>query len=125
MNPKKIQTIMEWRKPKTIRNVQCFLGFVNFYQVFIQDYSKIDAPLMRLTYKDKLEWSSGVDQAFQDLKTTFTTAQILIHPDFSKPFFLESDAFDYALLTILSKKRDNKRLHPVAFHSRKFTTVNI
>jgi hypothetical protein len=31
MNPKKIQTIMEWRKPKTIRDVQYFLNFTNFY----------------------------------------------------------------------------------------------
>jgi hypothetical protein len=31
MDSKKIQTIMEWRKPKTVRDVQCFLGFANFY----------------------------------------------------------------------------------------------
>jgi hypothetical protein len=31
MDPKKIQTIMEWRKPKIVRDVQCFLGFANFY----------------------------------------------------------------------------------------------
>jgi hypothetical protein len=64
MNPKKIQTIMEWRKPKTIRDVQYFLNFTNFYWLFIQDYSKIAAPLTRLTCKDKLKWTAGVDQAF-------------------------------------------------------------
>jgi hypothetical protein len=35
MDPKKIQTIMEWRKPKTIRDVQYFLGFANFCRLFI------------------------------------------------------------------------------------------
>jgi hypothetical protein len=55
---------------------------------------------MRLTCKNKLEWSP--DQAFQNLKTAFTMAPILIHPDFLKPFFFKSDAFDYALGTILS-----------------------
>jgi hypothetical protein len=55
IDPKKIQTIKEWRKPKTVRNVQCFLGFANFYRLFIQDYSKIDALLIHLTCKDKLE----------------------------------------------------------------------
>jgi hypothetical protein len=49
----------------------------------------------------------------------------LIHPDFSKPFYLESGAFDYVLGAILSQKREDKRLHPVAFHSRKFTTTEI
>jgi hypothetical protein len=58
INPNKIQTIMEWRKPKTIRDIQCFFSFANFYRLFIQDYSKITTPLTRLTYKDKLEWST-------------------------------------------------------------------
>jgi hypothetical protein len=59
---------------------------------------------MRLTYKDKLEWSSGADQVFQDLKTAFTTTPILIHPNFSRPLFLENDAFDYALGAVLFQK---------------------
>jgi hypothetical protein len=64
MDPKKIQTIMEWKKPKTVRDVQCFLGFANFYRLFIEDYLKIVAPLICLTCKDKLEWSEGANQAF-------------------------------------------------------------
>jgi hypothetical protein len=68
---------------------------------------------MHLTCKDKLEWSTRANQAFQNLKTTFTTAPILIHPDFSKPFFLESDAFDYALRAVLSQNGEDRRLHPV------------
>jgi hypothetical protein len=81
-----------------------FLGFVNFYRLFIQDYSKTTALLTSLTYKDKLEWISEADQAFQDPKTAFTMAPILIHPDFLKPFFLESDTSDYALRAVYLKK---------------------
>jgi hypothetical protein len=51
--------------------------------------------------------------------------RILIHPDFSKPFFLKSDASDYGFKAVLSRKGENKRLHPIAFHLRKFTTVEI
>jgi hypothetical protein len=102
-----------------------FLGFVNFYRLFIQDYSKTTALLTSLTYKDKLEWISEADQAFQDPKTAFTMAPILIHPDFLKPFFLESDAFDYALGVVLVQKVNDKRLHPIAFQLRKFTIAKI
>jgi hypothetical protein len=52
-------------------------------------------------------------------------APILIHPDFSKPFFLESDASNYAHGSVLSQNREDGRLHYVAFHSRKFTTTEI
>jgi hypothetical protein len=53
----------------------------------------------------------GADQAFQNLKTTFTTAPILIHPNFSKPFFLESDAFYYVLGAVLFQNGEDGRLH--------------
>ena len=125
MDPKKIQTVLEWKKPTTVRDVQCFLGFANFYRIFIKDYSKIAAPLTRLTCKDKLEWSTEADQSFEILKMAFTSAPILTHLDFQKPFFLESDASDFALGAVLSQHGEDERLHPVAFHSRKFTAAEI
>jgi hypothetical protein len=45
MDPKKIRTVTEWKKPAIVRNVQCFLGFANFYRIFIRNYSKIIASL--------------------------------------------------------------------------------
>jgi hypothetical protein len=93
-----------------------------FYPRLFKDCCFIDA---LVTYKNKLEWSAEVDQAFQDLKTAFTTTPILIHSDFSKPFFHESDSSNYAIETVLSQKGEDERLHPVAFHTRKFTAIEI
>jgi hypothetical protein len=81
--------------------------------------------LTRLTCKDKLEWNAETDQTFETLKKAFTTAPILTHPDFQKPVFLETDAFDFALGAVLSQPDKDGRLHPIAFHSRKFTTAEI
>jgi hypothetical protein len=125
MDPQKIRTVIEWKKPATIQDVQCFLGFANFYRIFIRNYSKIAAPLTRLTCKNKLEWNAEADQAFETLKKAFTTAPILTHPDFQKPFFLETDASDFALGAVLSQPDKDGHLHPVAFHSRKFTATEI
>jgi hypothetical protein len=88
MDPQKIRTVIEWKKPATIRDVQCFLGFANFYRIFIRNYSKIAAPLIRLTRKNKLEWNAEADQTFETLKKAFTTAPILTHLDFQKSLFL-------------------------------------
>jgi hypothetical protein len=125
MDPQKIRTVIEWKKPATIRDVQCFLGFANFYRIFIRNYSKIAAPLTRLTCKNKLEWNAEANQAFETLKKAFTTALILTHPDFQKLFFLGTDASDFALGAVLSQPDKDGRLHPVAFHSRKFTAAKI
>jgi hypothetical protein len=125
MDPKKIQTILEWKKPTTVQDVQYFIGFANFYRIFIKDYSKIVAPLTRLTCKDKLEWSMEANQAFEILKMAFISVPILTHPNFQKPFFLESNASDFALGAVLSQHGEIGRLHPVAFYLRKFMAAEI
>jgi hypothetical protein len=53
MDGKKIQTIINWITPFSVWDVQCFLGFSNFYWIFIKDYSKIAVPLTCFTRKDK------------------------------------------------------------------------
>jgi hypothetical protein len=125
MDPKKVEAIVSWEVPKTVRDVQCFLGFANFYRIFIKNYSQVTAPLTRLTCKDKLEWGPEAEQAFQNLKTAFTTAPILVHPNFAKAFYLETDASDFALGAVLSQIGEDGKLHPVAFYSRKFSAAEI
>ena len=78
-----------------------------------------------MTSKDKLEWGPQAEKAFQDLKTAFTTAPILVHPDFAKAFYLETDASDFALGAVLSQMGVDGKLHLVAFYSRKFSAAEI
>ena len=59
------------------------------------------------------------------MKEAFTSAPILMHADLSKPFIIEVDAFDFSLGCILSQIGDDEKLHPTAFHSRKFEAVKI
>ena len=47
MDPKKIEAVINWKRPSTIRDVKYFFGFVNFYRIFIQNYSKIAALLTK------------------------------------------------------------------------------
>ena len=105
--------------------MQCFLGFANFYWIFIKNYSKIAAPLTQLTCKNKLEWSMEEDQAFQDLKEAFTTTPILTHLDFQKPLFLKSNASDFALKAVSSQQDEDRCCPLVAFHLQKFTVAKI
>jgi hypothetical protein len=126
MDPAKVRTVVEWQTPRSVRDVQCFLGFANFYRKFIQDYSKIVLPLTQLTRKGQpFIWSEETDMAFESLKKAFTSAPILAHVDPEKPFIIEADASDFALGSILSQQGNDEKLHPMAFHSRKFDTAEI
>lgn len=81
-----IQGVTDWPTPSTCKHLKQFLGFVNFYQRFILDYSKIVTPLTQLT---QFIWSAKADVAFTKLKQPFTAAPILILPDTKKPFVVE------------------------------------
>ena len=41
MDPDKVQAVQNWEKPKFVRDLQCFLGFANFYRRFIEGDSRI------------------------------------------------------------------------------------
>ena len=79
MDPSKIASVTEWPEPKTVKEVQGFLGLANFNRKFIQGYSRIAAPLTDLTKKteSKFEFTDKARLAFELLKKTFTTAPLL------------------------------------------------
>jgi hypothetical protein len=100
----KIDAVMSWEQPRTVKEVQSFLGFCNFYRRFIPKYSKIARPLTQLTKKDlKFEWNSETEKVFQMLKEKMCQAPVLIHANPTKPFVLETDCSDFALAGVLSQ----------------------
>jgi hypothetical protein len=51
MDPIKLKAVKDWPWPKTVKDIQKFLRFCNFYRWFVQDYSKLTWPLFDLTRK--------------------------------------------------------------------------
>ena len=126
MSDDKIKIIQDWPEPKKVKDIQSFLGFANFYCWFIFNYSDIVIPLTHLTQKN-IPWkfdSSCVD-AFNSLKKAFTSTSILTHWIPDAQLIVETDASDYALAAILSIVNKDNEVHPVAFHSRTFTTAEL
>ena len=126
MDPAKVKTVVEWQTPRSLRDVQCVLGFANLYRKFIHDYSNLVLPLTQLTRKGQsFVWSEESDMSFESLKKAFASAPILAQVDPEKPFTIEAYTSDFALGSILSQQGDDEKLHPVAFHSRKFDAAEI
>ena len=74
MSLDKVWTILDWPEPQKVKDIQSFLGFVNFYHHFIYNYSDIVTPLTRLTCKG-VPWTftDSCHTAFQQLKEAFTS----------------------------------------------------
>src|SRR5881394_3280667 len=118
-NPKKITEAVDWAPPKSVKGLQEFLGFVNYYHRFIEGFSHHAQPLYQLLRKDN-PWQWGEDEikSFKSLKQALRTSPILIQPDVTKEFMLECDASDYATGAILNQIGTDGKMHPVAFFSK-------
>jgi RNase H-like domain found in reverse transcriptase/Integrase zinc binding domain/Chromo (CHRromatin Organisation MOdifier) domain len=129
MDPAKVKAVVEWPQPQSVKQVQSFLGFANFYRQFIPDYSALTKPLTHLTkeeFKKDFRWNADASKAFSLLKSAFSTASFLKHFNFDLPAILETDCSDFALGIILSQiDPATGILHPVAFHSRQLTPAEI
>jgi len=124
MDLNKVQGILKWPRPKTVKQIQSFLGFCNFYRHFIHDYSKIAHPLFQLTKVNTLfNWTSSQQNAFTTLIHAFSTTPVLLLPDQSRPFHVITDASDYTLGAILEQPDLLNHWHPVAFYSKSLQPV--
>ena len=122
MDPTKLSAILEWDPPKTVKQVQSFLGFGNFYRRFIHNYSTIVRPLTELIKKGQdFNWTNKCEEAFQYLKKCFTEAPILRMPDPTEPFQIECDASKVATGAVLRQKGSDGLWHPCAYFSKSFT----
>jgi len=126
MSDAKVKTIQEWPEPKKVKDIQSFLGFANFYRCFIFNYSDIVIPLTRLTRKDtSWNFDENCRRAFSTLKQAFISALILTHWVPDAQLVIETDVLDYALTAILSIMTKDNEIHPVAFHSRTFSALEL
>ena len=92
VDPKKIEAVADWPRPTTITEIRSFLGLAG--RRFVKDFSKIAAPLTRLTQKNiKFVWTDRCEEHFQLLKDLLTSAPILTLPSGDEGFTVYCDAF--------------------------------
>ncbi|KAK3552956.1 hypothetical protein QTP86_029636 [Hemibagrus guttatus] len=126
MDMVKVRAVTDWPAPTTVRELQRFLGFTNFYRRFIRNYSSVAGPLTSLLRgkPKRLAWTDQARAAFQQLKESFTSAPILRHPDPDLPFVVEVDASSNGLGAVLSQRHGEPgKLHPCAYYSQKLTVA--
>jgi hypothetical protein len=122
MSPNKVLAIAEWPTPKSKKELQQFLGFLNFYCHFIKDFAKLAMPLHYPTGNKAWTWSSFEDLAFYDLKKAVAHDPILTLPLDDAPFCIKADSSGYATGAVLSQLQDSI-WKPVAFFSKTLNNV--
>lgn len=124
-DPEKVEAVQDWQSPKTQKEVRRFLGFANYYRMFIPNFSKIAMPLTALTGKKvPFSWRKPQETAFETLKESFCQAPVLSGWDPTLPTFLETDSSGFALGGALIQERDGVR-RPTGFFARKLNKAEI
>ena len=119
VDPEKISAVESWQPPKTVKGIQSFLGFCNFYRRFIRDYGKIAKPLVNLTKTNvPFSFNQACTEAFQELKDKLTSASLLRHYNMDLPTMVETDASNGVVAGILSQQHSDTEWYPVAYFSK-------
>jgi hypothetical protein len=102
VDPRKVQDVLSWNAPKSVSDIQSFLGLAGYYRRFIEGFLKVSKPMTELLEKNKkFEWTSACEASFQELKKRLTTAPILVMFDMQKSFSIYCDASGQGLGCVL------------------------
>jgi len=117
-----VDKILKAPPPKTIQQLQSFLGLASFYRKYVPDFAAIAAPLSDATRKGspkEIIWNEVRERAFQELKNRISHPPILKLPDVSEPFILQTDASHVGIGAVLLQEDSAGEKRPIAFASRK------
>lgn len=119
----KVLSIQNFKPPTTKKQVRSFIGLVGFYRKFVPNFSKYSAPLTDLTKKglpNKVRWTDEHQRCFDDLKLAISQEPVLRSPDFTKLFYLRTDACKTGVGAVLEQVIEDER-HPIMYLSKKFS----
>lgn len=126
VDPEKVEAVQNWEAPRTVKGVQSFLGFCNFYRRFIPAYGRVARPLTNLTHLNvPWNYTNECNDAFEELKKYLTTSPTLAHYDFNKPSRVETDASEGVIAGILSQPDDVGFYRPIGFFSKTMLPAEI
>ncbi|WVZ17603.1 hypothetical protein V8G54_010585 [Vigna mungo] len=114
-DPNKIQVVLDWPTPTSVKSFRGFLGLTGFYRRFVKGYASITSALTDLLKRDKFFWKYNASQAFQRLKEALTNASVLSLPRFDHMFIVQTDASGSGMRVVLSQNG-----HPIAYFSKQF-----
>ena len=131
---KKVDAIAKMERPRSLKQMQSFLGMVQFYRGYVENLAIVAAPLYELTkktakWRSNDPWKEEHDRAFEKIRDVLSSRPLLAFPDFTTPFYIRTDASAYGIGGTLVQFRDD-RLQVVEYwsqslnkHERNYSTT--
>ena len=101
-----MEVVLQWERPKTVTKIRSFVGLAGYYMRFIEDFSKVVAPLTQLTRKDHpFAWTEQCERSFEELKRMLTNVLVLTIPDTNQSFEVFCDVSYQKLSCVLMQNK--------------------
>jgi hypothetical protein len=121
-SPQKVTAIKEMPKPTNASELSSFLGLVNFYRNFVHRFSDFCEPLYKLTQQGvDWNWTTECQRAFEEVKRTLCSTEVLAHFDMELPIGISCDASPVGLGIVLFHKYPDGTERPISYASRTLT----
>jgi hypothetical protein len=105
---RKVDVIRLWPRPSNKKEMQSFLGTAGFIRQYIRHYADLTAPLEKEKLKDRIVWTPIMERHFELLKEAMTRAPFLRYPDFTRPFYIATDASQMGIGGVLYQPKDGE-----------------
>jgi hypothetical protein len=100
--PERITVILNLPTPASKKEVQAFMGIINFVRRFVPDFAVMVGPIHNILKQDhSFYWANDVENAFLMIKKSIISAPVLEKPYFEKHFFIYTNATEEAIFVIL------------------------
>ena len=129
-DPRNVEKVLNWPTPENITEVRGFCNTVNVYRKYILRLAACMSPLTDLMKGSPakgtaIKWTEAQQASFDDLKKAITSEPVLKHPRIGDEFYIDPDASQLAIGAVLLQyfldPDGKRRLHPVAYESKKLS----
>jgi ribonuclease HI len=119
IDPSRVEAIQTLSLPRSKKEVQAFLGKINFLRRFVSNFAELVKHITTMLRKgNEVKWTIEPRESFVQIKKALTEAPVLISPDYSKDFLIFSFASCDTVAAVLLQKNDQGQEQPIAFYSR-------
>lgn len=118
-----VDAVANYAIPRTVRQVQQFIGLASYFRRFIPDFSRVAKPLYDIVKSNNFKFGSEENEAFERLRDCLSGQPILAIYSPKLPTELHCDASSNGFGAILLQKQQSGELLPIAYFSRRTTPI--
>jgi hypothetical protein len=119
IDPKRIEAINTINIPRNVKEIQSFLGTINFLRRFIPNFPEIVKLITGMLKKDSgVNWTTDARASFAHIKKFISKAPVLASPDYLKEFLIFSFSFEHTIAAVLLQKDEEGFERPITFFSK-------